>query len=350
MGFRHHGPVALGAGVGLSFSTSGIGISARTPDPTEAGEPAAQPELASPSQPQISVRPRRGIVVRRYRRAFRRGLVALARGEAGMALMEMEQASGKAGKGRASIQLFSALALIQLGCFPEAVSALRRVVATDAPIPDRLMRRYLSRGVLEIHVTPNVTAHAGIERGGVALLLVETYQHVQRREAAIDLLEALGARTKSAAVALCLADLYLAEGAWDEVERVTEAFTANLDDLSLQILILRARAQRERGMFIPALRTLREALRFRKRDALLLNEARYERALLYEAEGKRALARKDLERIFDHGPGFRDVAKRLSGSRLLLSDLDLALAADEVDDEDDDEDEDEDELQSSDAG
>ena len=97
---------------------------------------------------------------------------------------------------------------------------------------------------------------------------------------------------------------------------MTDAFTSNVDDLSLRILIIRARAQRERGVFIPTLTTLREALRFRKRDPSLLNAARYERALLYEAEGKVALARKDLERIFDHGPGFRDVAQRLSGSPL----------------------------------
>jgi tetratricopeptide (TPR) repeat protein len=343
VGFRHHGPIALGRGVGLSFSANGIGISARTPEPTRTGTATVRPELPSPSPPQISVRPRRWIVVRRSRR-FRRGLVALAGGDAGLALTELEQAAGDATTSEASIQLFAAFGLIQLGRLPEAGSALRRVVATDAPLPDRLMRRYLSGGVLEVHVTPNVTAHTGMDRGGVALLLVEMYQHIERLQDAIDLLQDLGARTQSAAVALCLADLYLTEGMWDEVERVTEAFTANLDDLSMQILILRARAQRERGTFIPALRTLREALRFRKRDPVLLNEARYERALLYETQGKRALARKDLERIYDHGPGFRDVAERLSGSPFLLSDLDLALSVN------DDEDEDDDELQSTDWG
>jgi len=259
-----------------------------------------------------------------------------------MALMEVERASAKARGERTSIQLFAALSLIQLGRLQEAASALRTVVVSSVPLPDRLMRRHLARGVLEVHVTPNITAHASMDRGGVALLLAEVYQHIERRQDAIDLLEALGARTRSAAVALFLADLYLAEGAWDEVERVTDAFTANLDDLSVQILVLRARAQRRRGAFIPTLTTLREALRFRRRDPGLLNEARYERALMYEAEGKRALARKDLERIFDHGPDFRDVAQRLAGSPLLLSDLDLKV--------DPDMDPDLDELEASDAG
>jgi tetratricopeptide (TPR) repeat protein len=326
VGFRYHRSVALGRGVGLSFSASGIGISARTPEPTEQEGSGARPALPRPSRPLFAPRSRKGIFVAgRYRRAFRRGLAELAQGNAGIALVEMERASVKGGAGRASIQLFVAFCLIELERLPEAACALRWVVASDAPLPDQLMRKHLSASVLEVHVTPNITAHTGMDRGGVALLLAEILQHVGRPLEAIDLLETLVARTRSAAVALCLADRYLADEAWDEVERVTDAFTSNVDDLSLQILILRARAQRERGAFIPTLTTLREALRFRKRDPSLLNAARYERALMYEAEGKRALARKDLERIFDHEPDFRDVAQRLSGSPLLLSDYDLEL-------------------------
>ena len=235
----------------------------------------------------------------------------------------MERASLKGGAERASVQLFLALCLIDLGRLPEAASRLRALVASDAQLPDRLMHRNLSDGVLETHVTPNITAHTALDRIGASLLLAEVLQRTHRPSEAIDLLEMLGARTRSLVLALCLADLYLAEGAWEDVERVTDAFASNVDDLSLRILIIRARAQRERGVFIPTLTTLREALRFRKRDPFLLNAARYERALLYEAEGKRALARKDLERIFDHGPGFRDVAQRLSGSPLAPSDFDL---------------------------
>jgi tetratricopeptide (TPR) repeat protein len=324
--FRQHASVVLGKGVGLSFSTSGIGISARTSDPADPATSETRPALPAPSRPRFTVRPRRGILaLRRYRRAFRRGLLALSDDEAGIALQEMEQASEKAGAEHVSVQFFVALCLIDLRRLPEAASGLREVVASDAPLPDRLMRTRVSKGILEVHLTPNVTAHTGMDRGGAALLLAEILQHLERPSEAIELLETLGTRTKSAAVALSLADLYMADEEWDEVERVTDAFTTNLDDLSLQILIMRARAQRERTAFIPALITLREALRFRARDRFLLNAARYERALLYEAEGKRALARKDLERIYDRAPGFRDVAQRLSGTPLVPSDYDLEL-------------------------
>jgi tetratricopeptide (TPR) repeat protein len=324
VGFRHQSSAGIRRDAALSFSTSGIGISARTGEPAEPGGSTAAP-LPDASRPRFELRPRRGaIFARRYRRAFRRGLDAFARDDVATALAEMEQALERGGADLASVQAFVAFCFLALGRLSEAATRLRRVATSDAPLPDRLMRRHVSSGILEIHVTPRITAHAGIDRGGVALLLVEILQHLERNAEAIDLLETIGAHTQSAAVALCLADRYLADGAWGEVDRVTDMFTSNVDDLSLQILILRARAQRERGAFIPALTTLREALRFRKRDPLLMNEARYERALLYESEGKHALARKDLERIFNHEPDFRDVAKRLS-SPWHRGDYDLEL-------------------------
>ena len=43
--------------------------------------------------------------------------------------------------------------------------------------------------------------------------------------------------------------------------------------------------------------TFREALKSKKRDAVVRHHALHERARTYEAEGKRTMARKDLERI-----------------------------------------------------
>jgi hypothetical protein len=326
MGFRHHRTVELGRGAGMSLSSGGIGISARIPDLPAADAAASDIPLPAPSPATFELRRRHQfLVIRRGSRAFGRGLEALAHGNAGLALTEMQQAAAGRGGDLASVQLFTGLCLMQLDRMPEATASLGSVVGSDVPLPDRLMRQHLSRGTLEVHITPNVTAHTGMDRGGVALLLSELLQHTGQSKRSTDLLETYGARTHSTALALCLADRYLIDGAWEDVERVTDPFAINVDDLTLHILILRARAQRERGAFIPTLTTLREALRFKDRDAYLLNEARYERALVYEAGGKRALARKDLERIHDHEPEFRDVATRLRESQLVLSDYDLEL-------------------------
>ena len=164
------------------------------PDPT--AEPASgdKPALPSPTRPGFSVRPGKGIfAMRRYRRAFRRGLIAFAQGKPEIALQEMEQASLKGGAERASVQLFLALCLIDLGRLPEAASRLRALVASGAPLPDRLMHTNLSGGVLEAHVTPNVTAHTSLDRIGAALLLAEVLERTHRPSEAIELLEMLGA-------------------------------------------------------------------------------------------------------------------------------------------------------------
>ncbi len=304
----------------------GIGISARIPDLPNEGSSATDVPLPSPAPPQFQLRPRHQfLVLGRGSWAFGRGLEALSNGGPEIALTDMHQAAATRTGNQASVLLFTGLCLMVLDRLPEAASSLRSVVASDAPLPDRLMRQHLSSGTLEVHITPHVTAHAGMDRGGVALLLGELLQHTGQTKEATALLETYGARTHSAALALCLADRYLMDGASGDVERVTDPFATNVDDLTLHILILRARAQRERGAFIPTLTTLREALRFKDRDTYLLNEARYERALVYEAGGKRALARKDLERIHDHEPEFRDVAERLKGSPLVSSDYDLEL-------------------------
>ena len=93
---------------------------------------------------------------------------------------------------------------------------------------------------------------------------------------------------------------------------MTGRFTANTDDLALQILLIRARARRERGDFAFSLVALEEALRFPQRDLHLLHAAHYERALTLEARGQDELALRELQLIFEEDHGFRDVSARLS--------------------------------------
>lgn len=60
-----------------------------------------------------------------------------------------------------------------------------------------------------------------------------------------------------------------------------------------------------------ALEAYKDALRSKKREPELLNEARYERAKLYLATGKKAQGRKELEKVYAEDAGFRDVAELL---------------------------------------
>lgn len=86
----------------------------------------------------------------------------------------------------------------------------------------------------------------------------------------------------------------------------------NTDDLSAEVLRYKARAMRETGMLDGALEVLKEALRSKKRHPEIRKAARYERALTYEAMGKKPEASRDLERLYAEDPSFADVAQRVT--------------------------------------
>lgn len=273
------------------------------------GRPAAPP----PSPPYLQIRPEI-VGASESAQPFASGLSALAFDDADGALAHLERAAEEAGGAStfASIRLSLALVALAQDRRADAVDLLRTVVASDESLPDDRMKRSLAKGALEVHVTQNLTVHTSLDRGGAALLLAEVLQSLGRDTEAADLLETLGWRTQQPALALALADHYFERDLLSEVSRVTGRFTANTDDLSLQILLLRARARRSGGDLAFALATLEEALRFPDRDPHLLRAVHYERALTLEARGHEELALRELGSIYDEDPAFRDVAARLS--------------------------------------
>jgi tetratricopeptide (TPR) repeat protein len=166
-------------------------------------------------------------------------------------------------------------------------------------------------GTIQVSVTRFVVAELPMSHVGAALLLAEIYQHANQADRAIELLESLGSVAALPVFALSLAELYDARERFDDVLRVTQGFIENQDDANAQLLVFRANALAEKGLNDAALSTLKEALRFRSRSPLILRLARYVRASVYERMGRKAQARKDLERIFAEDPSFGDVGKRL---------------------------------------
>jgi lipoprotein NlpI len=99
------------------------------------------------------------------------------------------------------------------------------------------------------------------------------------------------------------------------VVRVTDGSTTNADDLTCQMLTYRARALRAKGLNDGAMAMLKEALKSKRRDPVLLRRARYERGLTYEAMGKATYSRRDFEQVYAEDPSFADVAGRVDASR-----------------------------------
>ena len=113
------------------------------------------------------------------------------------------------------------------------------------------------------------------------------------------------------AVGLALAELYAQTERWEDVIELTEGIT-NEDDASALLCVFRGQAFREQGFHDAAHEALKEALRSRSRAAPIRHRALAERAQNYLAQGKRAMARKDLERILAEDSAYEGVREQLA--------------------------------------
>lgn len=246
---------------------------------------------------------------------FYEGVQAYIRGDLPRARRAFEAAS-QADSRNLSDDLFAGVVAHRLGDDAAAATYLEKVVASDAELPDPLMRKFLPPGqvdlALNVAITPRVTATVPFGSLGACLLLAEIYQAAGRLDDAIGLLQQLASDASvdnAFTVALC--DLLFEDG---DAEGVIEASNDLVpdSDLALAGLLLRGQAMAKLGLIEAACSVFTSALKKTAgRDKSLLLELRYQRALAYDALGKQAQAKRDLEKIFAERPDFLDVASRL---------------------------------------
>jgi tetratricopeptide (TPR) repeat protein len=175
------------------------------------------------------------------------------------------------------------------------------------PAADKFVSTYLHTR-LELSIASGVTAELPVDRDAVGLALAELKQDRGDRDGAIDVVEQLEPTTYSA---VSLAELYAQTARWDDVISLTEGLK-NEDDASAILLVFRGQAFRERGFHDAAHESLKEALRARSRAAPIRHLALAERAQNYLAQGKKGMARKDLERILAEDSSYEGVKERLA--------------------------------------
>jgi tetratricopeptide (TPR) repeat protein len=242
-----------------------------------------------------------------YEKAFHRAVETYVGGDTEAALDLFRQSSEKDTSDKALADgFFAGLLSAQLGRDEQAIVYLEEVVAAARALPDPLMEKYVPGGGISVPVTEYVAVDVPFGSLAAALTLAEVYQRNARTDEAIGLLQQLVEVEPDPFLVLSLCDLYAEAGAWDEIVEVA-AGTANEDDVSLQVRLYQARALREQGLRDAALEAYKDALRSQKRDRELLLEARYGRARLLLETGKKAQARKDLEKVYAEDPRFRDV-------------------------------------------
>jgi tetratricopeptide (TPR) repeat protein len=174
------------------------------------------------------------------------------------------------------------------------------------PAAEEFAQKYLYVG-LKLNIARGVSATLPIGRDAVGLTLAELRQERGDLDAAIDVVEQLEPSTYAA---VSLADLYAAAGRFDDVIDLTNGVT-NEDDASALLLTFRGMAFRQQGMHDAAHEVLKEALKARSRDMSIRHLALSERAANYLAQNKKAMARKDLERILAEDSDVDGVAERL---------------------------------------
>ncbi len=190
----------------------------------------------------------------------------------------------------------------------EAEELLGEAFATGKdPADDKFVSSYLFT-LVKLPIAEGITTELPVNRDAVGLALAELKQDKGDVAGAIDVVEQLEPTTYSA---VSLAELYAQAERWDDVIELTEGMK-NEDDASALLCVFRGQAFREQGFHDAAHEALKEALRSRSREATIRHHALAERAKNFLAQGKKAMARKDLERILAEDSSYEGVREQLA--------------------------------------
>jgi tetratricopeptide (TPR) repeat protein len=295
-------------GTGVSYSSRS---SARRPAKARSSSPrtARRSPPAAPARPSPPAHP--GVFARHYERAFYLGATKLAAGDDKAALAAFRDADTSDDKHRAvSPALFAGVLAFQLGDHASAVPYLERITNSAQSLPDRLMSKYAPSLHLGVQVD-RIALTIPMGSMAAAMLLAECYAETGRVQEAIGLAQKLHEHSATSNMLLFLCSMYLRSEDWDEIVHAT-AGVSNEDNITLMLRIWQAQAMEKQGLADAALEAYRDALRSKKRDDQLLREARYHRAKLYMQVGKRAMAKRDLGRLYGEDPDFEDVRALLT--------------------------------------
>lgn len=177
-----------------------------------------------------------------------------------------------------------------------------------APEEDPFIVKYFGdMPVAAIGIAPGIMAQMPCSRDLIGLALAEVLQARDQVDEAIDTVERV---TPTTHAAVSLAELYSEAGRYDEVIELTNGIT-NEDDTTALLLVYRGIAFARQRLFEAARESFKEALKSKKRATEVRHLALRQRAEAYAGEGKKAQARKDLERILAEDASVEGVRERL---------------------------------------
>lgn len=176
------------------------------------------------------------------------------------------------------------------------------------PESDRFLQTYMRRSTATVGIAPGISITMPISRDLIGLTLAEFLQARGDLPGAIGVVESL---EPTFPAAVSLAELYNEAGRYVDVIDLTNGVTSE-DDFSSFLLAQRGLAFMEQGFFEAAREAFRQSLARRSQAQAIKHHTLAHRAETYRREGKRAMARKDLERILADDPSFPGLSAALA--------------------------------------
>ncbi len=179
-----------------------------------------------------------------------------------------------------------------------------------------LLQKYGIAAQVNFPVTPKVNAHARPRERGKRLALVEIAQFEGDRAGAMRHVERLLAiEPGDSVVLLSFAELTL-EGDADRAQLewvvALSAGISNETPVQTALVLYHSRALARLGLADAAIDVFTLVLLRRKdRADTLLRQLRYQRTVLYDQAGRKAKARRELERVYAEDPEFEDLREPL---------------------------------------
>jgi tetratricopeptide (TPR) repeat protein len=175
---------------------------------------------------------------------------------------------------------------------------------------NKLFKKYVSQIIVVIPVAPGILFQTYLNIQALGLLYIEVLQQGRNFRRAKQIAEELTADQISA---ISLSEIEVQLGEYDEVLSLTENID-NVYDSTAILLVFRAIALREKKLFDASKEVLKESLKSKKRNPDILHKALFERAKTHIAEGSKAKAKSDLEKIIANDsdyPGVNELLKAL---------------------------------------
>jgi tetratricopeptide (TPR) repeat protein len=178
----------------------------------------------------------------------------------------------------------------------------------DALFSHELVQKYFPGITPGVMITPGIFANERYNMKALGLIYAEILQVQGNYAKALEVVEEIDSDQMTA---ISVADLELALLKFDDAIATTEDIE-NEDDATAMLLVLRGIAFREKGFFDASLECLKQAVAKKSRSEGILNRGLWERSFTYERMGKKALAKKDLEKIMSREPSYDGLNERLA--------------------------------------